>query len=691
MAIEDVVFAQFRGPLRSENSLYIHSSGTQAIVIDGAPGPGRDDAERSCYQWLKENEHSEPFKHNELLHTLHELLKPMDLRASVAMVTQVDDMIRVTAVGSCYFIVDVFPNRNDLGVRKIGKGDHLGSATPPPSWESDRRVDGNSAYILCTLELDWVKMRDSKIALDEVKRGDFGDRLAEFSLSGQWTALVFPIGGITTFESDDWDYHPFVGVPEERPHERIGLKRIADALFAAREFNGFKILEAPHIIKENSSRLLDALLVSPCGVFPMELKHYRGEIELHLGKGKLRRRTSGHNWDTDTDNPEVKLRTSLRPFGDVRCGDPLRDIDRQDRRIFLLVFTDEGARITCVAKDGRRHPLPYKEGDVIICNPSNIAKAIVQCKHSQRRPTRVPALATPEKIDSLVSRLRYPADFSETPEQPTDDFRIEFENEIESESTDYYTVYSGTHEGDQIWVKEYKHTVLSGLSEEEEFRRLGREVAILQRLNRRRIPGVRYVYGQDTIGNALYIFLEPAHSLNLADWISSDPPRADRLEMLKVIASILAFIGGLEEPVIHRAVNPRNIRVGEAGEYQLINFELSQRESLATLSLDARRTFYEMYQAPEVREHGKQLTPAADVFSFMLCAYFTLAGELPFSTSSIELSTLSKSNRRAFWSRQMEKLGLAQTESSLWMNALHATARYRPTMDEIKAALETWS
>ena len=683
MTIEDVVFAQFRGPLRSENSLYIHSSGTQAIVIDGAPGPGRDDAERSCYQWLKENEHSEPFKHNELLHTLHESLKSMELRASVAMVTQVDDKFRITTVGS-YFIVDVFPNRNELGVRDIGKRDHLGSATPPPSWESDRRVDGNSAYILCTLELDREVMRDSQITLDEVKRGDFGNQLAEFSLSDQWTALVFPIGGITDFENPNWPYHPFVGVPEELPHERLGLSRIADALFKASEFNGFKILEAPHIIEKNHSRMLDALLVSPYGVFPLELKHYSGKMELLLGRDEDGLRRNGRaGWRTER-NPEMKLRKTLPAFRNPGWTHPLSTLSYMHRKDGILVFTNENAEITCIAQDGRRNSLPHKEGDIIICNPSNIAEALLQ---NNRR--RVRDLSSPQKIDALIRRLMHRTDITETPQQPTDAYQVDFGNMLESESTDYFVVYSGTHEGDDVWVKEYKHTVLSGLSQEEEFTRLGREVSILQRLNRRRIPGVRYVYGQETRGNALYVFLEPAHSLNLADWIRSDPPRADRLEMLRVIASILAFIGGLEEPVIHRAVNPRNIRIGETGDYQLINFELSQRESLATLPLEARRTFYEMYQAPEVSQHGKQLTPAADVFSFMLCAYFTLAGELPFARSSSELSALSRS--RDFWPRQMEKLGLPQTESSLWMRALHVNARDRPTMNEIKDALETWS
>ncbi len=688
MLIEDLVFAQFKGSLRSENSLYIHSSGTQAIVIDGAPGAGRDAAEAFCYEWLKENENREPFEHNRLLRTLHNSLKSMELRASVAMVTQVDGNYSVTVVGR-YFAIAVHPRNRRVPILKLGQSDYLGSATMPTSRTSEFRTDGTSAYILCTLELDRQMMYASQITIDEIKRGDFHDQLAEFFSGEQWTALVFPIGGITNFESDDWPYYPFVGIQEELPHERFGLMKVADALFAAREFQGFKILEPPHIIKKNSSRLLDALLVSPSGVFPIELKHYGGEIELHLGKSKLRRRGFGDKWNTGTENPEVKLRKNMRLFGNVSRGDPLYCIENNDRRIGLLVFTDESARITCVAKDGRRHPLPYKEGDVIICNPSNMARAILQCKNSQHRPTRVPELSTPEQIDSLASQLVYPADSDDTPEQPTADFQIEFENEIESESTDYYTVYSGTHDGDQIWVKEYRHTVLSGLSEEEEFRRLGREVSILQRLNRHRIPGVRYIYGQETLGNALYVFMEPAYSMNLDDWLRTSPIRSDRIEMLKSIASILGFIGDLDEPVIHRAVNPRNIRIGKAGEYQLINFELSQRESLATLPLGARRTFDEMYQAPEMSEHGKQLTPAADVYSFMLCAYFTLAGELPFTRSSGELSNLSR--RSDFWPRQMEKLGLPQTESRLWMRALHISARNRPTMDEIISALQTWS
>ena len=683
MSIEDLVFAQFRGSLRSENSLYIHSSGTQAIVIDGALGAGRDAAEEFCYEWLKENEALRQFDPFVLTERLHESLKSMELRASMAIVTQVDDEFQFASVGE-YFIHEVHPNQDLSQVISFQRSGYLGASRLARPEFSKLPLDRNLAYVLCTPDLDRRKLRQSPIEFDAVKGGDLEEQLSSLSQSDEWTALAFPIGGITDFDNPNWPYYPFVGIQEELPHERLGLSLIADALFKSPEFRGFKILEAPHIIEKNHSRMLDALLVSPYGVFPLELKHYFGEMELLLGRDKDGLRRNGRaGWRTER-NPEMKLRKTLPVFRSPGWTHPLNSLPYEHRKDGILVFTRENAEITCIAQDGRRNSLPHKEGDIIICNPSNIARALLQ---GNRRKAR--DLSSPQKIEALIRRLMNRADITETPQQPTDAFQVDFGNKLERESTGYFVAYSGTHEGDDIWVKEYKHTVLSGLSQEEEFGRIGREVSILQRLNRHRIPGVRYIYGRETIGNAFYVFLEPAYSMNLEEWLRTAPIRSDRIEMLKSIASILRFIGGLEEPVIHRAVNPRNIRIGKTGEYQLINFELSQRESLATLPLNARRTFDEMYQAPEMSEHGKQLTPAADVYSFMLCTYFTLAEELPFARSSNELANLS--HRSDFWPRQVEKLGLPQTESGLWKRALNINARYRPTMDEIMNALVTWS
>ncbi len=175
----------------------------------------------------------------------------------------------------------------------------------------------------------------------------------------------------------------------------------------------------------------------------------------------------------------------------------------------------------------------------------------------------------------------------------------------------------------------------------------------------------------------------------MAKWLQTQPAKEARLNVLIAIAETMKQIQSVGEPeIIHRAINLSNIRVGDDSNPILINFELCQQEMVATLPLNARRTFEQKYQAPEVNEPGQSLTFAADIFSFGLIILFSLTGELPFEQSAKELVT--KGRRPVFWKQLCQKLDISTTHTEFWQRILHVTPKYRPTIEQVLEVLKTW-
>ena len=689
MMPRDVTFQQFAGPKRSVNQLFIHPSGTQAVLIDGDDIDGARLAEALCYDWIQSTlDPTREFDATELLLLLHELLSSHGFRVSAAVVTEDNREFKMKWVGD-YFALEVLeiPRRvNNIVARSVTPPELLGEGLTPRIESAVFQSTGNNGFILSGPKLSRNRLARSGLTLQSVRRRDLQNRLSDAATDPGWSALVFPVGSMIELVDPNWPYDPFVGKQEERPRERAGLRKIASALFQTSDFHGFQILEAPQltIAETQSSRLVDGLLLSPFGVFLLELKDHFGEVEIQLGisgEGSMVLRNSNQPAQR---NPVTVMRDALRPFySDYRpILEQVLGRGYQARCMGLIVFTNDNVRVRLIDTVGSRIPIPYGIGEVIICRPGNIAHAIKLYGVNRVR------CITDDQIEELTSRL-VATPGTRANAQPSLDFTIDFDRALESESSDYFKVFPASHSGDVVWAKQYKPWNMTGVPQDEEFAHIAREVGVLQQLNRHRIQGIQYVYQYESTVDSVYVFVEPAYPMTLEDWIRSDPPRHSRLKVLRSILEILEFIGHLREPVVHRAVNPRNIRVGEGNDTQLINFELCQRESLATLPVNVRRTFDTMYQAPEVSEHGRQLTPAADLFSFMLCVHFALAGELPFDTSVSELTVAAQ--RRNYWPSKVKQLGLPDNCAELWQRALHPNASYRPSISDVKSAMATWS
>jgi hypothetical protein len=491
------------------------------------------------------------------------------------------------------------------------------------------------------------------------------------------------MGHSHSYVENSWPYNPFVGPQEDRLHERRGLAEIATELFKQKAFEGFRIVSCPPILSENSSRLFDGLLVYPFGVIPLELKDHHGAITIDMGTNKrnslLVDNDLGRNY---LPNPATKLREALRRFGDLP---QLKGLPPELKNAGLVIFTSHNANVECLY-DGQSTPSPFMQaGEVLVSKSeqlSDLLFSFCRSRFGKKLKTRL----SDSEINQLVKELTtLPTEMVEEV-MTVGDYDVELKP-IDEESTDYFTVYSASLFSEQVWAKCFSLDHLSSVHRQNELKSLGREALVLKRLSR--VDGVQRYQDKELVDDKFFVFVEKAPELNLTGWLQTHPNREQRINFLIALGETIQQIQSVGEPeVIHRAINLSNVRVDEQGNPILINFELCQQEMVATLPLNARRTFEQKYQAPEVNEPGQTLTFAADVFSFGLITFYLLSGELPFEQSVKELVT--KGRRPAFWKQLCQKIELPQSNAEFWQRILHITPKYRPNIKQVLEVLETW-
>ena len=104
-------------------------------------------------------------------------------------------------------------------------------------------------------------------------------------------------------------------------------------------------------------------------------------------------------------------------------------------------------------------------------------------------------------------------------------------------------------------------------------------------------------------------------------------------KLIRDVASGLAWLHGMNPPVIHQDIKPDNIMIGEKGDFMITDFGVSShlkstlRKSLSSAFSSAGTI---AYMAPE--RFGKDNTPimANDIYSLGATAFETLAGDTPF-------------------------------------------------------------
>ncbi|XP_062014627.1 leucine-rich repeat receptor protein kinase EMS1-like [Rosa rugosa] len=104
--------------------------------------------------------------------------------------------------------------------------------------------------------------------------------------------------------------------------------------------------------------------------------------------------------------------------------------------------------------------------------------------------------------------------------------------------------------------------------------------------------------------------------------------RPCKLKIIRGVANGLAYLHGLEKPVIHRDITSRNVLVDSDDEPRIINFGLSRTidkcHSLSHVSTAVAGSV--PYMAPEYRSGSTKATVKGDVYSFGILMMETVIG-----------------------------------------------------------------
>ncbi|MDF4710972.1 protein kinase family protein [Vibrio parahaemolyticus] len=663
---------------------WIHQSGSQAVIADMVSGCDVHKGIDLLSSWLTVNQTHELFDAGYVIEQLHELFKANDVQSTLGVITQRQRQFDLHLVGNLrVFKVD----QNVEQMKEVGNEIHplsvVGSPATPTVLRKTLTTDHTTKFILTSDGLDSSIMDSLALTSDALNCGQLFQKLLPAVCDDDWSALIFPMSSSQSFTDHNWSYNPFVGPQEERFHERRGLAEIATELFKQKVFDGFRIVSCPPILSENSSRLFDGLLVYPFGVIPLELKDHHGSITIDMGTNKRNSLLVDNDMGRSfLSNPATKLREALKRFGDLP---QLKALPPELKNTGLVIFTSHNANVECLY-DGQSTPSPFmKAGEVLVSKSEQLSDLLFTFCRSRfgKKPKR---RLTDSEINHLVKDLTTLQSETFQDVITVGDYDVELKP-VDDESTDYFTVYNASLFKEQVWAKCFNLDHLSAVHRQSELKSIGREALVLKRLSR--VDGVQRYQDKELVDDRFFVFVEKAPEQNLASWLEKNPSREQRISLLISLAETIQQIQSIGEPeVIHRAINLSNVRIDANGKPVLINFELCQQEMVATLPLNARRTFEQKYQAPEVNEPGQSLTFAADVFSFGLITFYSLAGELPFEQSAKELVT--KGRRPAFWKQLCTQLDIPQAHVEFWQRILHITPKYRPSIRQVLEILETW-
>ncbi|GAA4888438.1 protein kinase domain-containing protein [Ferrimonas pelagia] len=666
---------------------WIHRTGRQAIIADMVSGTDVGRGLTLLKSWLEECQKPEVFDPKALIGSVHAMFQEESLQATLGVVTRTHQGYECHVVGNLRLFqvaggLECYPGTqvesqplSVVGQNQAPVINQL-TMTPHDSTLFMLTSDGLDSQVLCESDASY----SSLIAGNQYRQ--FLPAVAD----RDWSALLFPMGEAHSFIRDEWPYNPFVGPQEERMHERRGLAELATELFKYEQFNGFRILSCPPILSDNASRLFDGLIIYPFGVLPVELKDHHGDIKIEMATSQRNSMwVANDRGEHCFSNPVHKLRESIRRFGDHPA---FKGLDPMLKNAGLVVFTSPYAKVQC-GYQGQLTPAPfYQAGEVMVAHTEHLGQMLLGfCKG--RFGKKLKHRLDESEINRIVSQLIDIAPASGGDRIVIGDYQCS-QTPIASESTDYYQIYDAWEDEHHLWAKRFMIDHLSRVHRQAEIQSLGREAQILKRLARKSIDGVQHFDGKEETDDNLYIFLQAAPSVSLKAWMETSRTRGERIKLLLSLAQILKGIQSVGEPmIIHRAINPNNIRIDEAGNPLLINFELCQLETVATLPLNARRTFAASYQAPEVNEPGQSLSYSADIFSLGVLAVELLRGSLPFKESAKEL--IAKGRRRAFWGGLCQDMGIATSHAEFLQRVLHNVARHRPAIDDVIKVIGSWN
>ncbi|XP_062920890.1 serine/threonine-protein kinase TNNI3K isoform X1 [Mobula hypostoma] len=282
---------------------------------------------------------------------------------------------------------------------------------------------------------------------------------------------------------------------------------------------------------------------------------------------------------------------------------------------------------------------------------------------------------TKEKADILLLRSSLPSHFHL---QLSD---IEFHEIIGSGS--FGKVYKGRCRNKIVAIKRYRANTFCSKSDVDMF---CREVSILCRLNH---PCVIQFVGACLSDPSQFAIVTQYISGGSLFSLLHEQKRIIDLQSKLIIAIDVAkgmeYLHNLTQPIIHRDLNSHNILLYEDGHAVVADFG----ESRFLLSMDEDNMTKQpgnlRWMAPEVFTQCTRYTIKADVFSYALCLWELLTGEIPFAHLKPAAAAADMAYHHV---RPPIGYSIPKPVSSLLMRAWNACPEERPEFSEMVTNLE---
>ncbi|KAM3840690.1 serine/threonine-protein kinase TNNI3K [Vipera latastei] len=282
---------------------------------------------------------------------------------------------------------------------------------------------------------------------------------------------------------------------------------------------------------------------------------------------------------------------------------------------------------------------------------------------------------TKEKADVLLLRAGLPSHFHLQLSE------IEFHEIIGSGS--FGKVYKGRCRNKIVAIKRYRANTYCSKSDVDMF---CREVSILCQLNHPCViqfvgaclddPSQFAIVTQYISGGSLFSLLhEQKRNLDLQS----------KLIIAVDVAKGMEYLHNLTQPIIHRDLNSHNILLYEDGHAVVADFG----ESRFLQSLDEDNMTKQpgnlRWMAPEVFTQCTRYTIKADVFSYALCLWELLTGEIPFAHLKPAAAAADMAYHHI---RPPIGYSIPKPISSLLMRGWNACPEGRPEFSEVVSKLE---
>jgi len=534
-------------------------------------------------------------------------------------------------------------------------------------------------YILATdgIELECENIPNLELLQTDTALYEWVDVV---SVEEDWTLVIFPFENLQTHEKQSWPYNPFIGIQEDRDHEKRGLASIADALFLDKNFNGFKIVGGGYIAKQDSTRMLDGILISPYGVILLELKDHYGDVSLSVVNRGSMNCIDKDGCEHRMPSPYSKLNDIVVTFSEQNS---LKDLDLKLKRLAAIIFTHDTAKVK-IYTDDVTLDMPQKIGNIIIANPSQLSQIIK--KYIRETLGKKFKLLSSETINELAIKLKGDAPSSQSDKTIIKNRYVYNPKEIiQQESTEYYNLFEGQdrRRKKSVWIKKYKLSTLTRKSIEEEAERIGREADALREFQK--CNEIQDFYDLEHIGEYLYIVLEKINGITLEAWMDESHTHTEKLKLLINMSNILIEIE--DKGIPHRALNHQNFRVLVDNELRLINFELCKIDYLPTLPPNERRALTSQFEAKEVSTVVNQMiSTSVDIYSFAILITYILSGEVLITSLTHKKYTRNENN----WKELANACKIEYEDFKEIKSAFDTIAQKRPSAQEMQNMLIKW-